>query len=189
LSNPFPRRLAGQTALVTGSARGIGRTIAEWLARDGANIVVSGRELAAVEQSVTAMRALGVAAWGIPADLAHVGEAHRLAEATLSAIPGLDILVNNASMSVRGRIWEVSDGKCEEQVNVEFRHHYRWFFRRRTYWDADHIVPVAEGGGECMMANIRTLCFPCHQHVTKEQARNRASHRRQERLGHQDGWR
>ena len=118
MSNPFPRRLAGQTVLATGSARGIGRTIAEWLARDGANIVVSGRELAAVEQSVTAMRALRVAAWGIPADLAHVGEAHRLAEATLSAIPGLDILVNNASMSVRGRLWEVSDGECEEQVDV-----------------------------------------------------------------------
>ena len=71
----------------------------------------------------------------------------------------------------------------------EFRQRYRWFFRRRTYWDADHIVPVAEGGGECTMANIRTLCVPCDQHLTKEQARNRASHRRQERLGHQDGWR
>ena len=77
----------------------------------------------------------------------------------------------------------------ERRERGEFRQRYRWFFRRRTYWDADHIVPVAEGGGECMMANIRTLCVPCHQHVTKEQARNRASHRRQERLGHQDGWR
>jgi 5-methylcytosine-specific restriction enzyme A len=76
----------------------------------------------------------------------------------------------------------------ERRERAEFRHRYRWFFRC-TSWDADHIVPVAEGGGECTMANIRTLCVPCHQHVTKEQARNRASHRRQERLGHQDGWR
>ena len=77
MSDPFPRRLAGQTALVTGSTRGIGRTIAEWLAREGANIVVSGRELDAVEQSAAAMRALGVEAWGVPADLARVSEAHR----------------------------------------------------------------------------------------------------------------
>jgi NAD(P)-dependent dehydrogenase (short-subunit alcohol dehydrogenase family) len=62
LSDPFPRRLTGQTALVTGSTRGIGRTIAEWLAPNGVNIVVSGRELEAVEQSVAAMRALGAEA-------------------------------------------------------------------------------------------------------------------------------
>jgi glycerate kinase len=36
------KRLAGQTALVTGSTRGLGRTIAEWLAREGADLVVTG---------------------------------------------------------------------------------------------------------------------------------------------------
>ena len=55
-SDPFgSRRLASKAALVTGSTRGIGRTIAEWLAREGANIVVSGREPEAVEQSAAAM--------------------------------------------------------------------------------------------------------------------------------------
>jgi glucose 1-dehydrogenase len=121
LNEQSPRRLAGQTALVTGSTRGIGRTIAEWLAREGANIVVSGRERDAVEQSANAMRALGVEAWGVAADLARVSEAHRLAEATLSLVPRLDILVNNAGMSIRGHFWEVSDGEWEEQVNVNLR--------------------------------------------------------------------
>src|SRR5947209_4294869 len=32
-------------------------------------------------------------------------------------------------------------------------------FNRQTLWDADHIVPVAEGGGECDLENIRTLCL------------------------------
>jgi NAD(P)-dependent dehydrogenase (short-subunit alcohol dehydrogenase family) len=118
---PSPRRLTGQTALVTGSTRGLGRTIAEWLAREGVNILVSGREPAAVERSVAAMRDLGVEAWGIPADLARVSEAHRLAEATLKLVPRLDILVNNAGMSIRGHFWEVSDGEWEEQINVNFR--------------------------------------------------------------------
>jgi 5-methylcytosine-specific restriction enzyme A len=77
----------------------------------------------------------------------------------------------------------------ERRERAEFRQRCRWFFRRRTYWDADHIVPVAEGGGECTMTNIRTLCVPCHQRVTKEQVRNRASRRRQERVGRQNGWR
>ena len=37
---------------------------------------------------------------------------------------------------------------------------------RKSLWDADHIVPVAEGGGQCDLANMRTLCFKCHKEVT-----------------------
>lgn len=39
---------------------------------------------------------------------------------------------------------------------------------RRSLWDADHIVPVAEGGGECDLDNLRTLCLPCHREVTAD---------------------
>ncbi len=35
------------------------------------------------------------------------------------------------------------------------------------YWQADHIVPVAEGGGECGLDNMRTLCTPCHKAATR----------------------
>jgi 5-methylcytosine-specific restriction enzyme A len=34
---------------------------------------------------------------------------------------------------------------------------------RKTLWDADHVVPVAEGGGECDLSNMRTLCLKCHR--------------------------
>ena len=40
-----------------------------------------------------------------------------------------------------------------------------WGYRRHL-WDADHIVPVAEGGGECDLANMRTLCLKCHREAT-----------------------
>jgi 5-methylcytosine-specific restriction protein A len=39
---------------------------------------------------------------------------------------------------------------------------------RKTLWDADHIVPVVEGGGECDLENIRTLCLKCHCAATAE---------------------
>jgi 5-methylcytosine-specific restriction endonuclease McrA len=39
---------------------------------------------------------------------------------------------------------------------------------RRSLWDADHIIPVAEGGGECDLTNIRTLCLKCHRRATAE---------------------
>jgi len=34
---------------------------------------------------------------------------------------------------------------------------------RKSLWDMDHIVPVAEGGGECGLDNLRTLCLRCHR--------------------------
>lgn len=38
--------------------------------------------------------------------------------------------------------------------------------KRKSLWDADHIVPVAEGGGECDLSNMRTLCLKCHRKRT-----------------------
>jgi 5-methylcytosine-specific restriction endonuclease McrA len=38
---------------------------------------------------------------------------------------------------------------------------------RKSLWDADHIVPVAEGGGQCDLANMRTLCLKCHRQATE----------------------
>ena len=114
-------KLRGQTALVTGSTRGLGRTMAEWLAREGADIVVSGRHQDAVDASVAAMRELGVASFGVTADLGRGDEAHRLAAAVLARAERLDILVNNAGMSIRGPFWDVTDAQWEEQINVNYR--------------------------------------------------------------------
>ena len=38
---------------------------------------------------------------------------------------------------------------------------------RRHLWDADHILPVSEGGGECDLSNMRTLCLRCHREATR----------------------
>ncbi len=38
---------------------------------------------------------------------------------------------------------------------------------RRSLWEADHILPVAEGGGECDLDNLRTLCLLCHREETR----------------------
>lgn len=47
---------------------------------------------------------------------------------------------------ILGRLW-----------GVVIQHH------RKTLWEMDHILPVAEGGGECGFDNLRTLCLRCHQ--------------------------
>jgi hypothetical protein len=49
---------------------------------------------------------------------------------------------------------------------------------RKSLWDADHIVPVVEGGGECDLSNIRTLCLRCHRQATDELRRKRRAQSR-----------
>jgi 5-methylcytosine-specific restriction enzyme A len=60
----------------------------------------------------------------------------------------------------------------------------RWGLKRvsrRSLWDADHILPVAEGGGECDLGNLRTLCLICHREQTLLlQKRLKVSHRNRE---------
>ncbi|MDE1177999.1 MAG: HNH endonuclease signature motif containing protein [Edaphobacter sp.] len=46
---------------------------------------------------------------------------------------------------------------------------------RRTLWEADHIVPVVEGGGECDLENIQTLCLRCHRKATQSLRERRRS--------------
>jgi hypothetical protein len=51
----------------------------------------------------------------------------------------------------------------------------------RSLWDADHIVPVIEGGGGCGIDNYRTLCVSCHRGETSDLATRRAERRRAQR--------
>lgn len=114
-------RLAGMWALVTGSTKGLGQTTTEWLAMEGANIVVHGMEPELIEPAVAIMRGHGVEAWGIAANLAEVNEIERLATATLARVPHLDILVNNAGAGWRGSFWEMPAEEADRVMNVNWR--------------------------------------------------------------------
>ena len=59
---------------------------------------------------------------------------------------------------------------------LEFKSEHGIPPHRTRFWDTDHIVPVAEGGGDCDGSNLRCLCIPCHHKITQEfMARRRAS--------------
>jgi 5-methylcytosine-specific restriction protein A len=53
-------------------------------------------------------------------------------------------------------------------------------------WDADHITPVIEGGGECGLENYRTLCIPCHKQATRELRGRMAQRTREEKAAVKD---
>jgi 3-oxoacyl-[acyl-carrier protein] reductase len=115
------QRLKGKTALVTGSTRGLGRTIAERLAGEGARVIVNGRSAEDVESVVAELQSAGHDAFGIEADLSSPSGAHGLATTVLDEVERLDILVNNAGMSYQEPFWKISDEDFEYQTNVNYR--------------------------------------------------------------------
>jgi 3-oxoacyl-[acyl-carrier protein] reductase len=92
--------LAGRTALVTGSSRGIGRAIALELARRGAQVVVNYRTGAERAQAVQAeIEALGSRALAIGADVSQSSDVDRLFASVGETLGGVDVLVNNAGVT------------------------------------------------------------------------------------------
>jgi NAD(P)-dependent dehydrogenase (short-subunit alcohol dehydrogenase family) len=90
--------LKGKTAIVTGSARGIGEGIAMVLAREGANVVVNSRKPADCDAVVQKITSAGGKAIAVGADVSKKVDVQAMAEATLKAFGAIDILVNNAGI-------------------------------------------------------------------------------------------
>jgi 5-methylcytosine-specific restriction enzyme A len=72
------------------------------------------------------------------------------------------------TVAVASRLARLSRARRKEELTA-----LGWPTHRRItvsggMWDADHIVPVSEGGGGCGLENYRTLCVPCHRRSTSE---------------------
>ncbi|TDR46731.1 short-subunit dehydrogenase [Tahibacter aquaticus] len=99
-------QLNGKTALVTGSTAGIGLEIARTLAVEGAQVIVSGRSQAKLDQAIASIRASGGKdVRGVLADAATAAGA----QALVDAVPAVDILVNNLGIYESKPFAEISD--------------------------------------------------------------------------------
>ncbi|WP_207456976.1 SDR family oxidoreductase [Desertivibrio insolitus] len=99
MENPLePGSLAGKTAIVTGSSRGIGADTATYFAEAGANVVINYRNKARrAEQLVEKLTAAGHSAIAVGADLTDAESVQALVQQTVDTFGGVDILVLNAS--------------------------------------------------------------------------------------------
>ncbi len=99
-------KLSGRSALVTGSSKGIGLAVAQWLAREGVHVGLVARSAERLEHEAAALRkATKVTVRTLAADLSDAGARQRLAE----AFPDVDILINNAGAIPGGTIEETDE--------------------------------------------------------------------------------
>ena len=120
--------LAGHRALVTGSARGIGRAIARALAECGATVAVHGvRPSDALDQSLADVRAFSPKSAAVTGDLSELGIAAKLVAAATAAIGAPDILIANASVQFRRPWLEISESEALLQMQVNFHATFQLF--------------------------------------------------------------
>ncbi len=113
-------QLRDKVALITGPAKGMGRAVTLAFAREGAKLVLAGRDTAAIEPVAAEARALGVAAIVVPCDLTAAPQTEALAAAALEAFGRIDILVNVAGGSgpIGKTGWETTAEEFNEIVQL-----------------------------------------------------------------------
>src|SRR5437773_1895794 len=118
-------RLLGRRALVTGGSRGIGRSIALGLAREGADVVVSYRsDRDAAERTATEIRELGRRATVVRGDTSARAEVERLVAEAAHAFGGLDLLVNNAGILRRTPFLEIGEPEWDAILDTNLKGYF-----------------------------------------------------------------
>ena len=141
-------KLSGRSALVTGSSKGIGLAVAQWLAREGVHVGLVARSAERLEREAAALRkATDVTVRTLAADLSDAADRPRVVE----AFPDVDILINNAGAIPGGTIDEVEEAAWRTGWELKVfgyvgltRHYLQKMKERRR----GVIVNIIGAGGE-----------------------------------------
>jgi NAD(P)-dependent dehydrogenase (short-subunit alcohol dehydrogenase family) len=139
-----PFRLEGKVALVTGSSRGIGRAIAEQLARAGARVVISSRKLDACQKVRDSLKAEGHEAIAIACNVGRREELGELVMRTLEEWGRIDVLVANAATNPHyGPLSTVTEDAWNKILSTNLS---------SSLWLANLVLPgMAERGGGALI--------------------------------------
>ena len=109
-------RLEGKTAIVTGSAAGIGRSIALTFAKEGADVAIADLQTEKAEGVAKLIEEQGRRALAITCDVGDSGQVDRMIAQVTQEFRGLDILVNNAAIISPCPFWETSDEQWDQVI-------------------------------------------------------------------------
>jgi len=116
-------RLQDKVAIVTGASRGIGRSIAQVFAREGAAVVICGRKQEALDEVARALEGRIVP---MPCHVGRLEDLERLVDRANREFGRIDILVNNAGTNIaQGPALEMTDAQFDKMVEVNLKSAYR----------------------------------------------------------------
>lgn len=111
-------KFSDKTCIVTGATSGIGLAIATELAKQGANLVLVGRNISKGEAVAQSMQAKGTEVLFVPADLADRTSPARIVASTLARFGRIDVLINNAGMLINGTALECTDEEWDQVMDI-----------------------------------------------------------------------
>lgn len=153
-------RLDGKVAVVTGSSRGIGESIARCLAQNGAKVVVSSRKQDACDAVAASIKAAGGEALGVACHTGSTKDIDALFEKTIAAYGRLDVLVNNAATNPYfGDVLHISESQFDKTFEVNTK---GYFFAAQK---AANLMLKSGGGSIINIASIAGLDGPPMQGV------------------------
>ncbi len=132
--------MTGKVALITGSTKGIGRSIAEEMARCGAKVVISSRKAEVCEQVAGELTAQGFEAMAIPCHVGKKEQLQNLVDKTIEAWGQIDVLVCNAATNpVYGTTQEMTDEAWDKIMDTNVK---------GTFWLTRMVLPQMAKRGE-----------------------------------------
>jgi NAD(P)-dependent dehydrogenase (short-subunit alcohol dehydrogenase family) len=141
-------QLHEKTALITGGTLGIGRAIAQAFAREGARVVVTGRDAAHGEAAIRAITDTGGRISFLQTDQGNLEEVRRLATQATQALGQVDILVNNAGVSAFGPTETLDEATFDRMMTINVK---------GTYFLTAALVPSMVTRGYGKIINISSM--------------------------------
>ncbi|MDH4028335.1 MAG: SDR family NAD(P)-dependent oxidoreductase, partial [Nitrospirota bacterium] len=114
-------RLEGMNALITGAARGIGRSIALGMASEGANICITDVNIESAEATAKEVKALGVKAVAVKLDISNQQDVINAFAAFTAEFSSLDILVNNAGITKDSIMLRMKEEDWDAVMNINLK--------------------------------------------------------------------
>lgn len=153
--------LTGQTALVTGGSKGIGKAICFALAREGANVVIAARDESKIRETMEELKERSGKALAIQADVRYEEDVKNLISKIIKEFGRLDILVNNAGVAYRKRLEETTLKEYDEIMDTNLKGVYlctKYAIAHIINSNNGKIVNISSGAGLHGIPELSIYC-------------------------------